>query len=180
MNNAEKIIFIIMVLLLGVASRLIPHIPNVTPITATSIFIFAYISKKYFWIPILILFLSDIFMGIYDIRLMLVVYLSFIIIGSFGHFLKSKKSILKIFLVSLSGSIFFFLTTNFAVWIFSSWYDKNLYGLLDCYMLAIPFFRNMALGDLFYLYLFILSSEFVFNYKYSIFKKFFNLTNKNV
>jgi hypothetical protein len=29
-------------------------------------------------------------------------------------------------------------------------YAKNLAGLAQCYVMAIPFFRNTVLGDLFY------------------------------
>mgnify|MGYP001488463354 CR=1 FL=1 len=161
MKNIEKIIFIGLLTILTVISRLIPHLPNFTPITAVSIFIFAYVSKRYFWIPILILLISDIFIGVYDIRLMLAVYLSFVLVGFLGYFLKNKRSILRILTVSLSGSVFFFLTTNFAVWIFSSWYEKDFVGLLNCYILGVPFFRNMILADFVYLFSFFYLSEYI-------------------
>ncbi len=51
---------------------------------------------------------------------------------------------------SLSGSILFFILTNFAVWTFSQWYPHNIQGLIECYMMAVPFFKNTLLGDLFY------------------------------
>lgn len=179
MKTREKIIFVSLLVLLTIISRFIPHLPNFTPIAAISIFISAYISRKYFWIPVAILFLSDLFLGMYDIRLMLVVYSSFVVVGFFGYFLREKKSIFRILGVSLFGSIFFFLTTNFAVWIFSSWYEKSLSGLLYCYTLAMPFFRNMALGDIFYLGIIILSSEFVLNNGYEKAKNiFFNFKNR--
>jgi hypothetical protein len=40
--------------------------------------------------------------------------------------------------------------TNFAVWAFGGLYPHSLTGLTECYFLAIPFFRNTLLGDLFY------------------------------
>ena len=45
----------------------------------------------------------------------------------------------------------FFLTTNFAVWWFKSHYEKTLGGLTECYLAAVPFFRTMLVGDVFYL-----------------------------
>ena len=42
------------------------------------------------------------------------------------------------------------MVTNYAVWQFSPWYEKSLAGLLESYTLALPFFRNTLLGDLFY------------------------------
>lgn len=179
MKFRDKIIFASLLILLAVFSRLIPHLPNFTPIAAISIFISAYISKKYFWLPVLALFLSDIFIGTYDIRLMLVVYVSFIVIGFFGYFLREKRNIFRVLGVSFFGSLFFFLTTNFAVWITSSWYQKSLFGLLDCYALAIPFFRNMVMGDIYYLGIIIVLFEFVLNNGYEKIKiMFFDFKNK--
>ena len=41
--------------------------------------------------------------------------------------------------------LFFFLVTNFADWYFFDTYAKTGRGLLDCYTLAIPFFRRGTL-----------------------------------
>ena len=45
----------------------------------------------------------------------------------------------------------FFVVTNFAVWAFTNHYEKTLAGLFRCYYFAIPFFRTMLAGDIFYL-----------------------------
>jgi hypothetical protein len=37
------------------------------------------------------------------------------------------------------------------VWAFESDYPKTLAGLYACYLAAVPFFRSMLAGDLFYL-----------------------------
>lgn len=44
----------------------------------------------------------------------------------------------------------FFIVTNFAVWLFQSDYAASLAGLIDCYFRALPFYRSMLTGDLFY------------------------------
>jgi hypothetical protein len=46
---------------------------------------------------------------------------------------------------TLAGALFFFLVTNFADWYFFDTYPKTGRGLLDCYTLAIPFFRRGTL-----------------------------------
>jgi len=46
-------------------------------------------------------------------------------------------------------SLFFFVT-NFGHWLIDPVYAKNLVGLTQCYVAALPFFRNAILGDLFY------------------------------
>jgi hypothetical protein len=45
----------------------------------------------------------------------------------------------------------FFLTTNFAVWALKSNYDRTLVGLAECYWAAVPFYRAMLAGDIFFL-----------------------------
>jgi hypothetical protein len=45
----------------------------------------------------------------------------------------------------------FFVVTNFAVWTFQSDYDKSLAGLAECYWAAVPFYRWMLAGDVFYM-----------------------------
>lgn len=46
------------------------------------------------------------------------------------------------------ASIVFFLTSNFGVWLY--WYQPSWEGLIKCYTLALPFFRNTLLGDCFF------------------------------
>jgi len=45
----------------------------------------------------------------------------------------------------------FFVVTNFAVWVSTPYYAKTLAGLAECYWMAVPFYRWMLAGDLFYL-----------------------------
>ncbi|MFA4818191.1 MAG: DUF6580 family putative transport protein, partial [Parcubacteria group bacterium] len=49
-----------------------------------------------------------------------------------------------------ASSITFFLVTNFAVWAFFDWYPHTWAGLITNFTLALPFFRNTLLGDVFY------------------------------
>ena len=44
----------------------------------------------------------------------------------------------------------FFLVSNFATWLFQNMYPKTLAGLVQCYTLAIPFFRGTFASDLIY------------------------------
>lgn len=131
--------------------RLMPHPWNFTPIAAMALFGGTYLNRKYaLIIPLAAMLISDYFIGFYDIRLMIAVYGSFLLIGLMGVWLKNHKSIFNVISASLSGSILFFLITNFAVWAFSSWYAKDFSGLIYCYTLALPFFKNTLMGDLFY------------------------------
>ncbi len=85
----------------------------------------------------------------YDIR-MEVQYLSFALIVCIGLWLEKDRSALKIAAAALAGSVLFFVLTNFGVWAFGSLYPRTLGGLMDCYIAAIPFFRNTLQGDMLY------------------------------
>ncbi len=173
MKKQEKIFFLLVLVFLAVISRLIPHAPNFTPIAAISIWIFVYFSKKFFWLPALILLISDFWVGFYDWKLMLTVYFSFILVGFLGLFLRKNKSVWRVAGIAILGSIIFFITTNLAVWAFSPWYAKTFWGLIDCYLRALPFLRNSLGGDIFYLSIFVLVSE-----KMTEYSKFYLTKNK--
>jgi len=155
-------IFIASVIIVAVISRLLPHLPNVTPVAAIALFGGTYINRKSlaFLFPIGILFISDLFLGIYPE--IYAVYLSFAITVMIGFMLRKKDSALNIAIASFSSSIIFFIVTNFAVWISGSYaYPMNFNGLLLCYEAAIPFFRNELFGTLAYNALFFGSYYFV-------------------
>ena len=150
MTNKEKIVAVLILILVGIAYRLFPHPPNFAPVAAISLFSGFYFRRYFIFMPVFIMLISDIFIGFYDWKLMAVVYFSFILIGFIGILMRKNKSVLSLISYSLLGSILFFILTNLAVWFFSSWYPHNFHGLVECYAMAIPFFKNTLLGDLFY------------------------------
>jgi hypothetical protein len=150
MNKAsfKNLISPLLVILIAVLMRLVPHLPNFTPIAAMALFGGVYLNKKYaFAIPLLAMFISDIFLGFH--ATMPYVYGSFILTGMIGLWLKNHKSAKNLVCASLISSILFFLITNFGVWA-GGWYPKTLSGLLESYIMGIPFFKNTVLGDLCY------------------------------
>ena len=138
-------------------SRFVPHPPNFAPITGIALFSSKKINNKLFGVllPIIPLFISDLFIGISFINIF--VYLSFVII----YFLGSISSKIGVKLVFLS-SVIFFILTNLGVWYLG--YPRNVEGLITCFTLAVPFFVNTILGDLFY--------SFIFFRSYKAAKKF--------
>lgn len=147
----EKIIISIILILLGVAYRLIPHAWNFAPITAIALFSGVYLGRNYaISLPIIAMLIGDLFIGFYEWRLQLFVYASYLIIGLLGCAIRKNKNLYTIICGSVLASIIFFVGTNWAVWQFSPWYEKSIAGLIECYAMALPFFRNTLLGDLFY------------------------------
>ncbi len=135
----------------GAILRFVPHFPNFAPITAMALFGGVYLGKKYALIvPLMAMLVSDLFIGFYDIKLMTGVYISFLLVGLIGLFIKKYKNIGTIIGGTILSSVLFFLITNFAVWAFYDWYPHTLSGLTQCFTMAIPFFRGTLMGDLFY------------------------------
>ncbi|WP_242119358.1 DUF6580 family putative transport protein [Aestuariivivens sediminicola] len=151
-NKTQWIIILFVVV--AAFFRLVPHIPNVTPITAMALFSGVYFSnrKLAFIVPLSAMFLSDLFLGLTTISIF--VYLGFVLVGMIGMI--TRKMNLKSILLS---SILFFLITNFGVWLLS--YPKSISGIIECYTLAIPFFRNALIGDLFFAGVMYYGYEFV-------------------
>ncbi len=151
----NKTLLIILIILIGAFSRIIPHPPNFTALGAISILGGLYFGKKYlaFVIPFLAMLISDIILGY---KIATSVYLAFLMIIPLGIAIRSKVSHSSIFKTSIAASLIFFLITNFFVWLGSSPVDgiyycpPNLSGFIKCYTQAIPFFFNTLLGDLFF------------------------------
>lgn len=165
MQPKNKIIISAILVAIGVISRLMPHPWNFAPIAAIGLFSGTYLGIFYSLIlPPLSIFFSDIFLGFYEWKLMLAVYGSFALISLIGILIKKYKSFKTILTASLSASILFFLITNFAVWLFTLWYPKTFSGLIQCFILALPFFRNTLLGDLFYTGILFGTYELIFEF----------------
>ena len=151
MTRKTKLIISLILITLGVACRLLPHLWNFAPIAGIALFAGIYLGRRYAVVlPVASMFIGDLFIGFYDWKLMLAVYASFVLVGLIGVLIKKHKSLETVLAGSIMASVLFFLVTNFAVWQFSPWYAKSLQGLIQCYTMALPFFRNTFLGDLFY------------------------------
>ncbi len=151
---SKKQLVIIAFMLIAVLCRLLPHLPNFSPVTAIALFGGLYFSNKTmaYLVPLFIMALSDLFLGFHSISV--VVYVAFLLVSFIGTQTK-KPSVFTILLSSIS----FFVITNFGVWLIG--YPKTWTGLVECYTLAIPFFRNSLLGDFFYSGVMIIGFSFV-------------------
>jgi hypothetical protein len=145
-----RLVLILSAIITGAFMRLMPHWPNFTPIAGIALFGAAYINRKdlAILIPLAALFLSDLFLGLH--AFLIPVYASFALTAVLGFSLRNKLSGGKVILVSLASSLLFFVITNFAVWLVGMNFAKDFAGLIQCYTVALPFFLNGILGDLFY------------------------------
>ncbi|MBN8683770.1 MAG: hypothetical protein J0L99_14090 [Chitinophagales bacterium] len=158
-----KIRLAIALIFLAALSRLLPHPDNFAPIGAIGIFAAAHFSRRPWLLltPFIALFISDLALN----NLLFSQYfdgfawytswtihaaLLFIMVG--GWLLLSNKNItpLRVLGASLTGSVIFFLVTNFGAWMEIPSYPQTPAGLMQAYAAGIPFFGNTLLGDLFY------------------------------
>jgi hypothetical protein len=132
------------------ASRLIPHPPNMTAVTAMALFAGATLSRRRygFLVPLAALFLSDLLIGFYSG--MVFVYGAFMVTVGIGLLLRGRRHVFTVGAASLASSVIFYLVTNFGVWAGSGLYPHTGAGLVACYTAGLPFFRNMVTGDLCY------------------------------
>jgi len=135
-------------IIIGILTRFIPHVPNFSPLVGIALFSGAYLKGKYsYLIPIGIYVISDIIIGLHGV--VLFTWGSIALIYWLGHKLKTNKTPVKIAAYTLVSSVIFFIVTNFGVWL-QGWYSYTLGGLLKCYIAALPFFRTSLLADFTY------------------------------
>jgi len=145
----SELIFALALIIIGVSARFLPHLPNFVPITAIALFSGRYFSKKFsLAIPLSIMIISDFLLGFSIVTLF--VYFGFLVAIIFGYLSRRSHRWQMIFGSAIASSLFFYLITNFGVYISGNWYPHTAQGLVDCYLMAIPFFRFSLFGDLFY------------------------------
>jgi hypothetical protein len=154
MPFSRKETVLISFVVVAVLVRLLPHPPNVAPITAVALFAGTHFTRKYWALlmPILAMMVTDIFLGFSFITPF--VYLAFVGITSLGFLLK-KMNIGTILL----SSLLFFMVTNLGVWFL--YYPNTFEGFTTCFTLALPFFGYSIIGDLFF------SAVLLFGYRFA-------------
>ena len=158
LNLLKKEIFPISLIVILAFARLIPHPPNFTPIIAVAImsgYFFKNINLSFLTLVVAML-IGDLFIGFYEN--MIFVYASLLLITFVFYKISKKINFKSLFIYGFVGSLIFFIISNFGVWalgspgVYDIAYDKNFNGLLQCYILAIPFFGNTFLSTLIFAY----------------------------
>lgn len=153
-----------------VLMRFLPHLPNFTPVVGIALFSGVYLSRKYaFTIPLIGMVIADFFIGFHDT--ILYVYGALIVVGLIGLWLHGHNRLRNVIGATLLSSILFYLITNFGVWA-QGWYGYTLKGLIDSYIMGIPFFRYTMAGDLFYVGIFFGSYSFITTHLTSTYRRY--------
>ena len=173
MNNKFFYLFFFGIIL--ALSRIIPHPPNFTPILASAIMAPMLIKDRWFGIaiPIVAMFLSDVIIGFYSYQF--VIYSSILAIALVAPM---RKNYVTLGIMAVGGSVWFFITTNFAEWIIWDYYPKTIEGLITCYTLALPFFKNTLISTFLFTGLILISLKYLEIIKERTNHFIFNFINK--
>ncbi|MBP6531745.1 MAG: hypothetical protein KA285_00600 [Bacteroidia bacterium] len=138
-------------IVLAAITRFIPHPFNFTAIGAMALFSGANFKDKRlaYLMPIAVMFITDLFLGFHFS--ILPVYACFAFTVFMGTKIASKQNVANVAITSIASSIVFFLVTNLPFWYLDQHlYSMNLQGTILSYSMALPFFTNQILGDLFF------------------------------
>tara|TARA_B100000686_G_scaffold180851_1_gene187782 strand:- start:721 stop:1242 length:522 start_codon:yes stop_codon:yes gene_type:complete len=163
--SLKKEIFPIGLILILAFSRLIPHPDNFTPIIALTImgsYFFKNINFSYL-VVFFSMLIADLFLGFYSH--MLFVYLSLFLIILIFFKISKKINYKNLFIFGFFGSVIFFIVSNFGVWVAGNLYEKNMNGLIECYFMAVPFFKNTLISTIIFSY----SALIIYNSPYKAF-----------
>lgn len=164
---SQRTRFLLVLIVLAALSRLVPHPPNFTPITAVALFGAARLANRWcaFLVPLAAMLLSDLALDVV-VRCDVypgwmaqtrglhsgswVIYGTMALVTVLGFTLRGKNSPLAIGGTTLAGSVIFFVVTNFAVWAAGELYPRTLAGLSQCYVAGIPYFGRSLASDFLY------------------------------
>ena len=158
-NNLKVLMLPVSLILVLSFSRLIPHPYNFTPILAVGVFGGFYF-KNYIlslFIVIISMFVGDLVIGFHNT--MFFTYSALAAATGIGMMIK-KLNFKEIVLSGFASSVIFFLITNFGSWLTMAMYEKSFSGLLQSYIMGIPFFHNTLLSTLIYLFVLKFTLEF--------------------
>lgn len=154
-KDINKILLAVFLIILGVLSRTAWHLgPNIEFVTASSLLAGVYLGLNYsLLVPLIIMVITDLIIG--NTNIFLFTWSAYLVIGYLGNLghlsnLKFGPRMLRATGLGVIASFWFFLWTNFGVWFLDSWgmYERNFSGLLQAYIMGLPFMKYNLLGNI--------------------------------
>ena len=139
--------------LVSALGRLLPHVPNVTPLGGSCLFAGSKVSGLLaYLLPVAVMAATDPFVGGYS-RASLAIYSCFLINVFIGRRMVRNATPIRVGAAAFLCSAQFFVLTNFAIWFEggltnSPWHKPGLAGLMMTYELGLPFWGRTLAGDL--------------------------------
>jgi hypothetical protein len=154
-RNTVLILMIVAATAMRFVSYKFPVLSNFTPVGAIALFGGAYFADKWkaYLVPLAALFISDIFINyLYTSKWVLFysgsewMYLCFALMVLIGTFIK-KVNVTSVAMASLAGVAVHWLIMDLP-WLYGTMYPHTLAGYGQSLVNALPFERNMVLGDI--------------------------------
>jgi hypothetical protein len=125
------------------------HAWNFTPVIALALFSGVYLKKKQaIVLPLLLLVVTDMILGFHET--IFFTWGSIVLIAVIGLWIRKNKNFKRVLGGGIASAILFYVITNFGVWFMMNMYPKTLAGLVECYVAAIPYFRNTMVSTFIY------------------------------
>lgn len=156
-----NLLYIILFLAAFLERTVIDLGPNIELLTTSMILSAFFLGRKRsFWLTLLVIVSTDRLLG--NSNIILFTWSGFLIPALFTSPLIKKYvhgnkfsilNSLKIVFAGIFTNIFFYIWSNFGVWMLDSWglYTKNLQGLVMCYINALPFLKNQMISTLIFI-----------------------------
>lgn len=139
----------------GIGGRLLlQEFPNIETIMVVAIIAGALLGPQLGLVVALFSVIgSDMIIG--NTNILLYTWSAWAVIGVSSALLKRKKNKISVWLDTLKftgwgvlGAVFFYLWTNFGVWHLTGMYVHTWAGLVQSYIMGLPFLRNQVVGTL--------------------------------
>lgn len=153
-TKAQFFPFLFLWILVGVMGRIIVHPANITPLTSMSLLAGCLLTRRQSLLVIFATMLfSDIIIGLlfhypFFGSWTFFTYTGFAVVTFSGSRLSLDTKIIKAIWMVLFAASFYWLWTNFGVWLLSGIYPRTFSGLWACYIAALPFLRHALLGSI--------------------------------
>lgn len=167
--NTRSFVLFIIIMLSGIyrivtADSALSPLSNFTPLGAAALFGGVYFREKWkaYLVTLLTLWLTDIILNRYVFfghwmffyEGFAYVYVSYGLMVCTGHFIKNV-SVVNVFLAATMGALIHWIVSDFGVWLGGCTdittgqpYTQDAQGLVKCYYLALPYLKNMLIGNL--------------------------------
>ena len=148
----KKLLVAMSLVVLGVAGRTVFDLPpNVELVTLSCFLASVYLGGAFsVLVPLAIMVASDMVIG--NTQIFIFTWSAYIVVGLSALILRRcKKNDINLVsastLFTIPTSLFFYLWTNFGVW-YQGWYPPTPAGLIDSYVMGLPFLKFNLVGNL--------------------------------
>lgn len=152
-NQSESRPLAVGLTVLSALGRLVPHLPNVTPLGGSCLFAGSKVSGMLaYLLPLAVMAVTDPFVGGYTWT-SIAIYGCFLINVWIGRRMVREVTAMRVGAAAFLCSAQFFVLTNLATWVeggllHSPWHKPGFAGLVMTYELGLPFWGRTLAGDL--------------------------------